>query len=128
MRHDHRRRPPLRGGFLLEYLHAKDVVDVAVGVDGGVQPARRPAADLCVHRAGEDRRSGVHEHEAVTGVEGRDVGERGHERDSFGRTDQIAVVHDRVVLSGVALALPEPLRKLEGVFHFEAPVSRTDDA
>ena len=48
--------PALRGGLLLPDRHAEDVVDVPVGVDGGVEAGRAPGADVVVDDLGQRAR------------------------------------------------------------------------
>lgn len=51
----------------LEELHGVDVVDVAVGEDGGVEPLVGPVAGRLDDRLGMERTSGVDDDEAVAG-------------------------------------------------------------
>src|SRR5204862_2130 len=74
--------PAALGRLHLEDRHPEDVVDVAVGVDRGVEPVRRPAPDLLVHARRAELAPGVDEHEADVRPERRHVREGAHERDA----------------------------------------------
>ena len=88
--------PSLLSRLLLPDRHPEDVVDVAVGVHGGVEARVAPAPDVAVDHLGQGQASGVHQDQPVVGVEGRDVGERRREADPVGDLDEPADVVDRV--------------------------------
>ena len=98
---------PAGRGLLLPDRHPEDVVDVAVGVDGGVEAVRAPGADVVVDDLGQGCTAGVDEDEAVVGGEGRHVGEGGAEADPVGDLDEAAHVVDRVEGRRRDLAVPE---------------------
>ena len=98
---------PCAVGLRLPDRHAEDVVDVPVGVDGGVEAGRAPGADVVVDDLGQRGAAGVDQDEAVLGGERRDVGEGGAEADAVGDLDEAADVVDRVEGGRRELAVPE---------------------
>jgi hypothetical protein len=94
---------------------AEDVVDVAVRVDGGVEPRRAPGADVVVDDRGQRRAAGVDEEEPVAGLEGRDIGEGRAEADAVGDLDEAADVVDGVEGGGRELPAPETVSDREDV-------------
>ena len=107
--------PALGQRLLLPDRHAEDVVDVPVGVDGGVEAVRAPGADVVVDDLGQRGAAGVDEDEAVLGGEGGDVGEGGAEADAVGDLDEAADVVDRVEGGRRELAVPEAVGDGEDV-------------
>ena len=107
--------PALRRGLLLPDRHAEDVVDVPVGVDGGVEAGRAPRADVVVDHPGQRCAAGVDQDEAVPGGEGGDVGEGGAETHTVGDLDEAADVVDRMEGGGRDLAVPQAVGDGEDV-------------
>src|SRR5690606_14155246 len=77
--HDPGPGPARVGRLLLEGPDAHDVVDVAVGVDDGLEGQVGPAPDVGVVGGRQHVGAGVDEDEAAVGREGADVAEAGDE-------------------------------------------------
>ncbi len=104
---DDGRAPASLLGFVFEHRHAENVVYVAVGVDGGVEPVGRPAAYLFVDGRRHQRRPGVYEDEPVIGLERRDIRERRNERHPVQHLSEISPVADGMYGGGDRLAFPK---------------------
>ena len=106
--------PAPAGRLLLEDGHAEDVVDVAVRVHGCVQRRARPAPELLMHLAGQERAPRVDQHHPVPG-KGADIGHRGHEGHAHRHLRQPALRRHRMVLGHVRLAPPQPVGEIQHV-------------